>query len=133
VLYSHKNLHEVEYLLAFEELQRHKSKGVEQQQKVDLVTEIESVVSRAKELTERTKDDKLSNRKKTTGIRDNRSVEKAKRREREGFELEKSGNENTSNIVEIDSQEVEQPQSLQPNYLDILRQKQEERKREKDK
>lgn len=83
-------------------------------------------------MTEETKDDKLSNRKRTAGIRDNRSVEKSKRREIEGFELEKSDNKNTSNTVDTESQKVEQPQSLQPNYLDILRQKREERKREQD-
>ncbi len=131
--YFHKNLHEIEYLLAMEELQRQKNKGVKQQQKVDLITEIESVVSRAKIMTEETKDDKLSNREKTIGIRDNRSTEKAKRRENEGFEIGKSDNKNPNNTVETDSQEVEKPQSLQPDYLDILRQKREERKREQDK
>ncbi|MBH8578268.1 Mu transposase C-terminal domain-containing protein [Nostocaceae cyanobacterium CENA369] len=131
--YFNKNLHEIEYLLAFEELQRQKNKGLKQQQKVDLMAEIESVVNKAKKMTEETKDDKLSNRKRTAGIRDNRSAEKSKRRKIEGFELEKNNNENTSNTVDTESQKIEQPQSLQPNYLDILRQKREERKREQDK
>ena len=131
--YFHKHLHEVEYLLAYEKLQIQKNKGVEQQEKVDLIAEIEAVVSRAKKMTGETKNDRLSNRKKVAGIRENRSVEKTKRRENEGFELEKVEIENTSNTVNIDSKKLEQPQSLRPNYLDILRQKRQERKREQDK
>ena len=131
--YFHKHLHEIEYLLAYEKLQIQKNKGVEQQEKVDLIAEIEAVVSRAKKMTEETKNDRLSNRKKVAGIRENRIVEKTKRRENEGFELDKVEIENTSNTVNIDSKKLEQPQSLQPNYLDILRQKRQERKREQDK
>lgn len=101
---------------------------------MDLIAEIESVVSRAEKMTEETKDDKLSDSKKVAGIRDNRSAEKAKRRETEGFELEKDDNKDvtTSNTQNLDSKELEQPQSLQPNNLNMLRKKREERKRGKD-
>ncbi|MBW4599033.1 MAG: transposase family protein [Calothrix sp. FI2-JRJ7] len=126
--YCQKNLHDIEYLLAYDELQRQKNQGIEQQNKVDLITDIESVVSRAKKMTEGTKDDKLSNRKQVADIRENRSTEKNQRRESEGFELEKAEIENSSNTVDIDNKNLEQPQSLKPNHLDMLRQNRQERK-----
>ena len=132
--YCNKNLHDIEYLRSYEKLQTQKNKGVEQQLKVDLTAKIENVVSRAEKMTEETKDDNLSDRKKVAGIRDNRSTEKAKRRETEGFELEIDHNKDatTSKAQKIDSKELEQPQSLQPNNLDMLRKKREELKRGKD-
>ena len=131
--YFHKNLHEIEYLLAYENLQVQRNKGIEKQDKVDLISKIESVVSRGEKMTNETKYEKQSNRQKLAGIRDNRSVEKAKRREYEGFELEKAENENTNNNLDLDSKELEQPQSLRPNHIDILRKKRQERKREQNK
>lgn len=131
--YFHKNLHEIEYLLAYENLQVQRNKGIEKQDKVDLISKIESVVSRGEKMTNETKYEKQSNRQKLAGIRDNRSVEKAKRREHEGFELEKAKNENTNNNVDLDYKKLEQPQSLRPNHIDILRKKRQERKREQDK
>ncbi|MEO1432221.1 MAG: Mu transposase C-terminal domain-containing protein [Cyanobacteria bacterium J06633_8] len=133
--YCNKNLHDIEYLWSYEKLQIQKNKGLEQQQKVDLIAEIESVVSRAEKMTEETKDDNLSDRKKVAGIRDNRSAEKAKRRENEGFELEKDENKDvsTSNTQNIDSKKPEQPQSLELNRLNLLRQMQQKRKNEQNK
>ena len=102
---------------------------------MNLIAEIERVVSRAEKMTEETKDDNLSDRKKVAGIRDNRSVEKAKRRKNEGFELEKDENKDvsTSNTQKIDSKKPEQAQSLKPNRINLLRQKQQKRKNEQNK
>lgn len=90
--YSDKNLYDIEYLQASEELEKQKSKEKQLQKKVDFMANIESIVSKAKEETEEVLDDKISNRKKVAGIRDNRAFEKDKRRDSEGFELAKQKN-----------------------------------------
>lgn len=134
-----KNLYDIEYLLAEEQRQKQKNEGKELQEKVDLYSEIENIANEAKKMKEAVEDENVSNRKKVAGIRDNRSAEKAKRRKNEGFELDKDKDSNkkeyasTSNTQNIDSKKPEQPQSLKPNRINLLRQKQQKRKNEPNK
>ncbi|NEU78997.1 DDE-type integrase/transposase/recombinase [Nostoc sp. UIC 10630] len=127
--YANKNFHDIEYLLAYEELQRQKSQGKQLQEKVDLIADIESVVDRAGKMTDAAKEPNLSKTKKLSGIRENRAFEKAKRRESEGFELANTENQNSFQAVESKLETSEQPESLQPNHLDLLRKNRQERKR----
>lgn len=131
--YSDKNLHDIEYLQASEELQKQKNYGKQLQGKVDLIANIESIVSKAKEDTEEVLDDKISNRKKVAGIRDNRAFEKDKRRESEGFELAKQEKENIIETINNqplpEDEDSEASKSLQPDHMNLLRRKRQERKR----
>jgi hypothetical protein len=132
--YINKNLHDIEYLFDYEKLQNQKNKGKELQEEVDLFANIENVVKKAEAMTEEVQDDKISASKKVAKIRDNRNFEKTKRRESESFELAKVETPNTIELIEaIETkiEDTEQPQSLQPNHLDILKQKRLERKRGK--
>lgn len=86
--YTGKTWEEIEYLLAYEQLQKQKYKGKETQTKVDLMAEFENIVEQATASTDAVRDKTISNSKKVKGIRDNRAFEKEKRRE-EAFELSK--------------------------------------------
>ena len=125
VRYSNHNLHEIEYLLAYEELQRQKNEGQELQDKVDLMAEIESIVSKASQMTEIeiAADDKVSKRQKISGIRENRSSEKSKRREFEGFELTKNNIETEENT---ESEESQPTTASETDYLELLRKNRQE-------
>lgn len=127
--FINKNLHDIEYLLAYEEMQKQKNYGEELQEKVDMIAKIESIVSSAEKITEAVQDDTISNSKKVAGIRENRANEKAKRRQSEGFELAKTETPSSPEAVETKAENLKQPKSLQPNHLDILKQKRLERKR----
>ncbi|MEH2136713.1 Mu transposase C-terminal domain-containing protein [Nostoc sp.] len=131
--YSDKSLHDIEYLQASEELQKQKNYGKQLQGKVDLMANIESIVSKAKEETEEVLDDKISNRKKVAGIGDNRAFEKDKRRESERFELAKQEKQNiveaANNQPLAEDEDSEASKSLQPDHMNLLRRKRQERKR----
>lgn len=97
--YSQKNFLEIEYLLATEEMLEQKNRGHELQEEVDLMADIESVVSRAEKMAEVAVGEAISNRQKVAGIRENRAFEKAKRRENEGFELAPPAPESSTQAV----------------------------------
>lgn len=126
--YSDKNLHDIEFLLNYEELQRQKSQGKEIQEEVNLFADIENIVSKAENMTKAVIDDTISNTKKTSSIRENRAFEKDKRRESEGFELARTETQVSAEAVDIKHDNLEQPNSLQPNHLDLLKRKRQERK-----
>ncbi|AVH67419.1 DDE-type integrase/transposase/recombinase [Nostoc sp. 'Peltigera membranacea cyanobiont' N6] len=127
--YINKNFYDIEYMLAYEELQQQKTQGKTLQEKVDLIADIEHIVSKAENMTEAAQDEPLSKSKKVAGIRENRAFEKAKRRENEGFELAKTETPTSTEAVETNNESLKPPKSLQPNHLDILKQKRLERKR----
>ena len=126
--YINKNLHDIEYMLAYEELQRQKTQGKEQQEKVDLIANIESVVTKAEKMTEDVKDETLSNNRRVSGIKGNRAIEKDKRRDKEGFELAKQEEgPNNFETAGTKAEDSEQSKSLQPDHTEIFRQKRLER------
>ncbi|WP_238360531.1 Mu transposase C-terminal domain-containing protein [Iningainema tapete] len=128
--YSNKNIHDIEYLLAYEERLHQKSQGNELQACVDLIADIESVVSRSEKLAEVAVDDRVSNSQKVAGIRENRADEKAKRRLTEGFELAPTEIPNMKKVVQCEHAEGATPKELQPDYLELLKKKRQERKDE---
>lgn len=129
--YSNKDLHDIEYLLAYEELQKQKGRGKGLQEKVDLIAEIENVVSKAETMAKAVQDDNTSNRQKVADIRGNRTGEKAKQREIEGFELVVTETQHDCETVETKPEDSEKTNLSQSNYLDLLRQNRRELKRGK--
>ncbi len=132
--YTSKNLYDIEYLLAEEELQRQKSANRELPQTIDLNIEIERIVNTAIDMTNAVKDPTLSKLKRTSAIRENRSSEKEDRRQAESFYLSPQGNNNNETTPKIDSTKSNlKPleSSLQPNYNDLLKAKREQKKHDK--
>ncbi|MBW4419913.1 MAG: DDE-type integrase/transposase/recombinase [Myxacorys californica WJT36-NPBG1] len=122
--YANKNFYDIEYMIAYEKLQNQKNQGKELQEKVDLVAHIEDVVTRAETMTGNVLDNNLTDRQRISGIRDNRSSEKTERWAVEGFELAKTENNQGRELsVDSKSEALEQPKSLQPDHLDLLKQK----------
>ncbi len=74
--YSNKNFYDIEYLLDYEKLQSQKNQGVRLQAKADLIANIESIVSQAEGDAESALDSNISNKKRVSGIRQNRADEK---------------------------------------------------------
>jgi len=129
--YSDQNFHDIEYMLAHENWQFQKLKGKELQGKVDLIADIEAVVTRAEEMTKSDADEGLSDRQRTSGIRYNRANEKETRRDVEGFELAKAEDSQTAaKPSDTLSPDPEQPKSIKPDHSDLLRAKRKERKGE---
>ena len=131
--YSNKNLHDIEYLIEYEKLKKQRNQGSEQQDRIDLIAKIENITSKSKQRKKDLIDSELSNKQRTDGIRENRSIEKAIRRENESFELKSIEIEETNDSEIIENKELPQSPSLQPNHLDILRKKSKEHKHGKDK
>ncbi|WP_066378030.1 Mu transposase C-terminal domain-containing protein [Anabaena sp. CA = ATCC 33047] len=132
--YLDKNFYDIDYLLAYEKLQNQKHQGTRLQAKADLIANIESIVSQAKEETEAVLDDTISNRQKVSGIRQNRADEKNARRKNEAFELAKAetpNTDNTKNLINTQSEDSEDSKLLQPDHMDLLKRKRQERKRGK--
>ncbi|MBD2359780.1 DDE-type integrase/transposase/recombinase [Anabaena minutissima FACHB-250] len=133
--YLDKNFYDIDYLLAYEKLQIQKNQGTRLQAKADLIANIESIVSQAKEETEAVLDDTISNRQKVSGIRQNRADEKNTRRKNEAFELAKAEStnaDNTKNPINTQSEDSETSKLLQPDHMDLLKRKRQERKRGKE-
>lgn len=83
--YVGKTWEEIEYLLAYEQMQKQKYEGKETQTKVDLMAKFENIVEQATTSTDAVRDKTISNSKKVKGVRDNRAFEKEKHREEEAF------------------------------------------------
>ncbi|MBD2441547.1 Mu transposase C-terminal domain-containing protein [Nostoc sp. FACHB-110] len=133
--YLGKNFYDIDYLLAYEKLQNQKNQGTRLQAKADLIANIESIVGQAKEETEAVLDDTISNRQKVSGIRQNRADEKNARRKNEAFELAKEeipNTETTKNKPNAQSENSEASKPLQPDHMDLLKRKRQERKRGKE-
>ncbi len=95
--YLGKNIYDIEYLFEYEKQQQQVNKGKQIQTEVDLMSEIEAIVTEAEIKTNAVHDKTLSNNQRVKGIRDNRAFEKEKRREEEAFEL---GQDKTLDRVE---------------------------------
>jgi hypothetical protein len=124
--YSQKNIHDIEYLLAYEEWLYQKSQGNELQACVDLIADIENVVNRANDLASVTVDNRVSDNQKVAGIRGNRASEKAKRRDYEGFELAKTETSIPETVMPSKNSDSKENKSLQPDHLELLRKKRQE-------
>lgn len=125
--YFNKNIYDIDYLLAFEERLYQQNQTSELQASVDLIADIESVVNKASKQDKAEVDNRVSNTQKVALIREKRAFEKAHRQEREGFELDKTEVTNSQDASECVSTSETMPELLQPNYLDLLQRKRQER------
>lgn len=91
--YFNKTLDEIEYLIAYERLNRSEDKKRELQQKVDLLSDVENIVNNAEKTTNSVQDKDESKAAKIKNIRENRKNEKMLNRDKEAFVL----GQNTTN------------------------------------
>ena len=127
--YLGKNLYDIEYLFEYEKQRQQVNKGKQIQKEVDLMSEIEAIVTQAETKTNAVQDKALSNNKRVKGIRDNRAFEKEKRREEEAFELDQD--ETLNRVEEVKSQTApsktkskqskQKNKSLKRKNLELLR------------
>jgi hypothetical protein len=98
----------------------------ELQAKVDLISDIESIVKEAEKTFKNEEDISKSKASKLKGIRDNREAEKMINRETERFELGVKENKTTAQIIPINNiKQVEVDNS--DNEMAVLRSKQKEK------
>lgn len=129
--YKGKTLDEIDYLDAFDRLKKDKNKGELIQSKVDLLSDIESIVSEAEKMTSEQKDPTISKASMVKGIRDNRKREKTENRKSEAFELDKNDND-TGKIADVISIKNEKKEDFSfPGNIEYLRKKQRERMKKK--
>ncbi|MFT8347314.1 Mu transposase C-terminal domain-containing protein [Clostridium saccharoperbutylacetonicum] len=86
--YLDKTIYEVQYLMEYESLNKNKSKEKEIQEKVDLLSDIESIVKDAEHMTNTVQNKTDSKASRLRDIRKNRRNEKMLNREKEAFVLE---------------------------------------------
>lgn len=122
--YEGKTMEEVEYYFAYELLKKQQFAHEETQNKVDLASDIEHIVQKAKISVNHEKIDQ-SNNQKVKGIRDNRSIEKEAKRKEEAFLLADTNRLEQSNVSEKIIEETPPQQSF--SKIELLRQKQKEK------
>lgn len=125
--YENKTIDEIEYLEAYENLNKRKSEGKLLQSKVDLVSEFESIVKEAEDMTNSTSNH-ISNSSKIKNIRKHRSEEKELNRLEESFEIGKidsAASDKQGEVIEF-SEQVKKTEN-QINNIEYLRRKQKER------
>ena len=123
--YQGKTIEEVEHLFASEGLKQQKYSHEETQKKVDLASDIEHIVRKAKKSTSQGKV-AMSNNQKVKGIRDNRTEEKEENRKEEAFLLA-----DANSSIQSSALPKEKDKELPPNEgqskIELLRQKQKEK------
>lgn len=122
--YEGKTMEEVEYYLAYELLKKQQFAHEETQNKVDLASDIEHIVQKAKKSLNKEKIE-LSNNQKVKGIRGNRSIEKEAKRKTESFLLADTNRLEQSDVPATIIEERTTQQSV--SKIELLRQKQKEK------
>ncbi|ANC75501.1 hypothetical protein ABE65_000925 [Fictibacillus phosphorivorans] len=122
--YNGKTLEEVQYYHDYELLKKQKYSHEETQEKVDLASDIEHIVSRAKKSLKQ-EEVKMSNAQKVKGIRDNRSIEKEEKRKDEAFSLSEYIFNPSDNQLEDQIEEKSPTKNL--SKVELLRQRQKEK------
>lgn len=122
--YAGKTLEEVEYYFAYELLKKQQHSHEEIQEKVDLASDIEHIVQKAKKSLNAEKIN-MSNNQKVKGIRENRSFEKEAKRKTEAFLLADANGNQPSTSSEETKEEL--PSKINISRIELLRQKQKEK------
>lgn len=99
--YLNKNLVDIQSLLEGEKRQEDSFKAQVLQSKVDLLSDIESIVKEAEKKTNSEVDVTVSKSKRLKDIRDNRASDKEKNRLKDSFELDKRDNIDTSTVYDF--------------------------------
>lgn len=122
--YSGKTIEEVEYYFAYELLKEQSFAHEELQQDVDLASDIEHIVQKAKKSLDKEKVE-MSNNQKVKGIRGNRLMEKEARRKEEAFLLADADSIHQEVEKEVTVAEAKTKHVV--SRMDLLRQKQKEK------
>ena len=128
--HKNKSIEELEFLQEAEMLLKKQKEDEQFQSKVDLISEVESIVREAERMTREQQDVTESKAQKLKGIRKNRQIEKMINRENEAFELDKKVKSEKGQVVSfnrINNQEPEDGQEEFENEISLLRKKQKER------
>ena len=122
--YIDKTYEEIEYMLQKEKMDIKSNEKTELQSKVDLISQIEDIVKRAKRQTDEGIDITESKRKKLNGIKENRILEKMINRENETFRLDDTQD---NGVIIHDNQEIYIEEKINPyDDISLLRKKQKE-------
>lgn len=124
--YKNKTLEEINHLYHVEKMNEKRLEQELSQRKIDLMTEIESIVGEAREL--KTYGDKESKSSKLRGIKKNRSLEKEINKDKEAFNLGDYEKVQGSKVVSMTTTEKKE-NDLNNDLLniDLFRKKQRER------
>lgn len=128
--HKNKSVEELEFLQEVEKLFKKQKEDEQLQLKVDLISQVESIVQEAQQMTKEQQDGAESKTQKLKGIRKNRQIEKMINRESEAFELDKMDAKKKGQVVsfnKISRQESEEEQDDFENEIALLRRKQKER------
>lgn len=128
--YKNKTIEEIEYLHQYEKLFEKQKEDAILQSKVDLISEIETIVQEAEKMTKEQQDTTESKSQKLKGIRKNRQIEKMINREKEAFELDKKVTNGKGEVISFEkavNDEHEQEQNEFDDEIALLRKKQKER------
>lgn len=123
--FKDKTFDDIKYLLEYEKLSIQNELINDLQAKVDLISDIESIVKDAEKAFKTEEDISKSKLGKLKGIRSNREKEKILNRESERFELGKNENNDPAEVIHINNyKHIEEELE---DEISILRKKQKER------
>ena len=124
--FKDKTSDDIRYLLEYEKLSIQNESVNELQAKVDLISDIESIVKDAEKTFKDEEDITKSKSSRLEGIRDNREIEKMLNRENERFELGETEKTTIAEVIPINNvKKIEEENS--DDEISILRRKQRER------
>lgn len=123
--YKNKCVEEVDYINELEKLEKESIKYDKLREKVNLISEIESIVENANSSYKAVRPVNDSKRKRLNEIKDNRNNEKNRNREENAFELEVEEKKSEGQVVYLNSEEVDDYNQI--DEFEILRKKQKER------
>lgn len=116
--YINKSFEEIQHLIEYERFEEKKNVNKEVQSKMQLISEIEDIVSLAKKETESEKC-KISNNKRIKDIDINRKIEKTINRKEKSFELNIVKDNNETEIINLDLTDLEKANFNDLNFLKI--------------
>lgn len=116
---------DIRYLLEYEKLNIQNESINELQAKVDLISDIESIVKDAEKTFKDEEDISKSKSSKLKGIRSNREIEKILNRDNERFELGETESKGAAEVIHINN--LKQTEEDLDDEISILRKKQRER------
>jgi len=127
--YGDKTFDEIEYLLAYEQLEKEKRTGQTMQSNIDLIADIEAIVEVGEKMTLEQKDITLSKAGRVKGIKQHRKNEKMEMRKKHSFDLSKEEPVDESQPAEVTyiNQEQAEDDLDFPDNIEFLRRKQRER------
>jgi len=119
--YKGKTLDEVIYLNRYEKMKEQEAAHEQLQYDVDLLSNIENIVKPAVKKANEEQTKNLSKRERTGSIKKNRTVEKARRREQEVFDIEKGRDHEPGRVVPLNQKKDDSNLYKLPSIKDVLR------------